>query len=322
MTIQCGIVMDPIESIHVNKDSTLAMMLEAQSRGWDLFYMQQHDIYFEKDQVYTSCYMISVKDDPNGWFELKDPQIKLLNQFDVILMRKDPPFNLEYIYTTYLLEIAKQQGTLIVNDPAALRDANEKAFTMWFPQCCPDTLISGDRQLLQNFFETHQDVVYKPLEGMGGNSVFRVQKREHNLNVIIEILTQNGSRTIMAQRYIPAIKKGDKRILLINGEPIPHAITRVPTKHDIRGNLAAGATAEPIELTERDHWICQQVGPILKKKGLLFVGIDVIGDYLTEINVTSPTCIREIDRFFSINISATLMDCIQEKLACKSSKSC
>ncbi|MGD8785773.1 MAG: glutathione synthase, partial [Thioalkalispiraceae bacterium] len=235
-----------------------------------------------------------------------------LAELDVILMRKDPPFNMDYIYSTYLLEAAEQQGTLIVNKPASLRDCNEKLYTLQFPDCIPPTTVSSSANQLKKFIEQQQDTILKPLDGMGGESIFRVKHDDANLNVIIETLTYKGRRMIMAQRFIPEIVQGDKRILLINGEPVPYALARIPGKGETRGNLAVGGRGEGIELSERDRWICQQVGPRLREIGLLFVGLDVIGDYLTEINVTSPTCIRELDTIFELNISATLMDCIEQ----------
>lgn len=314
MSIKLGVVMDPIENITIKKDSTFAMLLEAEQRSWTLFYMEQADLYFSGDTVYGRVRELSVADDPKHWFTLGEAKHIPLRELNIILMRKDPPFDMEYIYSTYLLELAERDGVLVANKPQALRDANEKMVTTWFPNCCPETLVTRDMDLLHDFFDTHKNVVYKPLDGMGGKDVFHVQKATHNLNVIIESLTDNGKHCIIAQRFIPEIKEGDKRILLFNGEAFPYAITRIPAEGETRGNLAVGAKAHGIELTERDHWICQQIGPTMRDMGLWFVGIDVIGDYLTEINVTSPTCIREIDATFNVNASAKLMDCLEQQL--------
>jgi glutathione synthase len=310
--IKLGVVMDPIGSINIKKDSSFAMLLEAQQRAYSLFYLEQPDMYFAGPQARATVRPLKVKDDPQSWFELGETKDIALAELDVILMRKDPPFNMDYIYSTYLLEAAEQQGTLIVNKPASLRDCNEKLYTLQFPDCIPHTTVSSSASQLKKFIEQQQDTILKPLDGMGGESIFRVKHDDANLNVIIETLTYKGRRMIMAQRFIPEIVQGDKRILLINGEPVPYALARIPGKGETRGNLAVGGRGEGVELSERDRWICQQVGPRLREIGLLFVGLDVIGDYLTEINVTSPTCIRELDTIFELNISATLMDCIEQ----------
>ncbi len=314
MTRRIGIVMDPIEAINTKKDSSLAMLLAAQARGWQIFYMQQSDVFLRDGQVLASMAALTVQDDPYDWFQLGDAQIAPLHSLDAILMRKDPPFDMEYIYSTYLLEQAQAKGVLIVNDPQSLRDANEKLFTAWFPQCCPPTLVTRQKSLMREFQAEHGDIIIKPLDGMGGASIFRVMQGDPNFSVIVETLTENGSKSVMVQQYLPAIKDGDKRILLINGEPVPYALARIPADGETRGNLAAGGRAEGRELTERDHWICSQVGPKLREKGLLFVGLDVIGDYLTEINVTSPTCIRELDRLFNLDIAGDLMTAIEKQL--------
>ncbi|MEX1200347.1 MAG: glutathione synthase [Methylophaga sp.] len=314
MTRRIGIVMDPIAAINTKKDSSLAMLLAAQARGWQIFYMQQSDVFLRDGQVLASMAALTVQDDPYDWFQLGDAQIAPLHSLDVILMRKDPPFDMEYIYSTYLLEQAQAKGVLIVNDPQSLRDANEKLFTAWFTQCCPPTLVTRQKSLMREFQVQHGDIIIKPLDGMGGASIFRVMQGDPNFSVIVETLTENGSKSVMVQQYLPAIKDGDKRILLINGEPVPYALARIPADGETRGNLAAGGRAEGRELTERDRWICNQVGPKLREKGLLFVGLDVIGDYLTEINVTSPTCIRELDRLFDLNIAGDLMTAIEKQL--------
>ncbi|RRJ82714.1 glutathione synthase [Aestuariirhabdus litorea] len=310
MSVQLGIVMDPIDQIHFKKDSSLAMLLAAQQRGWTLHYMEQKDLFQQAGEACGMMRPLSVAADPHNWFSLGDAQPRPLAELDVILMRKDPPFDNEFIYSTYLLEQAEQQGTLVVNRPQSLRDCNEKLFATLFPDCTPPTLVARRADLLKAFAATHEDVIYKPLDGMGGSSVFRVTKGDPNLSVILETLTQHGRSQIMAQRYIPEILDGDKRILLINGEPIPYCLARIPASGETRGNLAAGGRGVGRPLSERDWEIARRVGPTLREKGLLFVGIDVIGDYLTEINVTSPTCIRELDDQFGLDIGGQLMDTI------------
>ncbi len=314
MTIKLGVVMDPIEAINPKKDSSLAMMLAAQKRGWQLYYMQQQDLSVRDGKLHLRAQTVTVSDDTQNWFELGEPQLIPANELDVILMRKDPPFDMQYIHSTYLLELAEAEGVLVVNKPQTLRDANEKLFTAWFPQCCPPTLVSRDMSQLRGFYDEFGDIIIKPLEGMGGASIFRLKQGDPNVSVALETLTQNGQQYIMAQRFIPEITSGDKRILMVDGEPMPYALARIPAKGETRGNLAAGGRGEGVPLSERDRWICAQVGPTLKQKGLLFVGLDVIGDYLTEINVTSPTCIRELDTQFGLDIGGALMDCIADKL--------
>ncbi len=312
--IKLGVVMDPIGSINIKKDSTFAMLLEAQQRGYGLFYIEQPAMYLNGQQARAQVHELKVDDNPNNWFELTAPKDIALAELDVILMRKDPPFNMDYIYSTYVLEAAEQEGLMVVNKPSSLRDCNEKLFALQFPNCIPPTRVTSSAALLKTFIEEHEDTILKPLDGMGGESIFRVKKDDANLNVIIETLTNKGKRLIMAQDFIPEITEGDKRILLIDGEPIPYALARIPSKGETRGNLAVGGRAEGVELSERDRWICQQVGPRLKELGLLFVGLDVIGEYLTEINVTSPTCIRELDTIYNLNISATLLDSIEKSI--------
>jgi glutathione synthase len=309
-----GIVMDPIESIHIKKDSTFAMMLEAQRRGWQLFYMQQHDIYLEEGIVYAKMQHINVTDNPQHWFDIIDEISTPLHHLHCTLMRKDPPFDMEYIYSTYLLELAEKQGTLIVNRPESIRSANEKLFTALFPDYAPETLVSRDMQRIKDFHDKYQHIVVKPLDGMGGEMIFQIRQNDTNRNVILEAITNKGQTTIMAQRFLPEYIDGDKRILLIDGEPFPYALARLPAAGEGRANLAAGASYKGVELTARDKEICQQVAPTLKEMGLLFVGLDVIGDYLTEINVTSPTCIRELDTIYSANIAGLLLDAIDTKL--------
>lgn len=315
MAIKIGVLMDAIEHINVKKDSSFAMMLEAQRRGWELYYLKQNDVYLSNGVARATLNRIEVTDDATRWFNINDVVDVELSELDVVLMRKDPPFDMEYIYTTYLLEYAQQKGTLIVNRPQSLRDANEKIVVGQFPDCAPPTLVSSKASHIKTFIEQEKDTILKPPGGMGGHSVFRVGQNDPNLNVVIETLTDHGRRYVMAQKFVPQISQGDKRILLIDGQPVPYGLARIPAKGETRGNLAAGGTAQGVELTDRDRWICSRLAPALKKMGLIFVGIDVIGDYLTEVNVTSPTCIRELDAMYSLNISGILLDCIQSKLA-------
>ena len=314
MSIKLGVVMDPIESIHVYKDSTLAMLLAAQARGWELFYMEQDDLFLRDGRCHADMRQLTVSDDTQCWFERADWQCLPLATLDVVLMRKDPPVDLEYLYATFLLERAEAEGVLVVNRPAALRNAGEKLYTAWFSSCCPPTLVSPRMRRLNAFLDEFGDIVVKPLNGMGGASVFRLRCEDPNRNVILETITDNGRRSTMAQRYLPEIAQGDKRILMVDGEPFPYALARIPAPGESRGNLAAGGTGKGVELTERDRWICAQLGPSLRKMGLLFVGLDVIGDYLTEINVTSPTCIRELNALYQADIASQLMDTIEVRL--------
>lgn len=315
MALKLAVVMDPIASINIKKDTTFAMLLEAQARGWTVFYLEQTDIYLRDGNACARIRKLTVRDNPANWYTLAEAGDRTLNDVDVILMRKDPPFNMEYIYTTYMLERAAAEGVLVVNRPDSLRDANEKLFTAWFPQCCAPTLVSRERARLKVFLETQGDIVVKPLDGMGGESVFRVRRGDPNTNVILETLTQRDRRATIAQRFIPEYTEGDKRILLIDGEPIPYALARIPAAGEARANLAAGGVGKGVSLTKRDRWICGEVGPVLREKGLLFVGLDVIGEYLTEINVTSPTCVRELDALYGLNISAQLMDTVAARIA-------
>jgi glutathione synthase len=277
--------------------------------------MEQADLFLQDSQCLAAMSRLEVRSDPDDWYHCSQPAVQPLATLDVVLMRKDPPVDMEYMYSTFLLERAEAEGVLLVNHPAALRDASEKLYTAWFAECCPPTLVSREITRLRKFLDEHGDIVVKPLNGMGGASVFRVQRDDPNLNVILETITDNGNRSAMAQRYIPEITEGDKRILMIDGEPFPHALARIPAAGETRGNLAAGGTGKGVDLSDRDRWICRQVGPALREKGLLFAGLDVIGDYLTEINVTSPTCIRELDSLYDADIAGTLMDTISEQLA-------
>jgi glutathione synthase len=314
MQIRLGIVMDPINRINYKKDTSLAMLVAAQERGWELFYMEQGDLYLAGETAMGHMRKLSVAYDPHQWYSMGEIEQRPLADLHVILMRKDPPFDNNYIYSTYLLERAEQAGSLVVNKPQALRDCNEKIFATQFPQCCPPFLVSSRDNILRAFHKTHGDVIFKPLDGMGGSSIFRLKPDDANVSVIIETLTEHGRSPIMAQRYIPEIVKGDKRILLVDGEPVPYALARVPAIGETRGNLAAGGSGIAQPLSERDRWIAGQVKSTIKAKGLLFVGLDVIGDYLTEINVTSPTCVREINAAYNLDIAGDLMAVIAEKL--------
>ncbi|EAQ97684.1 glutathione synthase [Congregibacter litoralis] len=315
MSIKLGVVMDPISAISYKKDSTMAMLWAAADRGWSLYYMEPGDLSLDQGAPLGRMAELQVFKDPDHWFELGEASHRSLADLDVILMRKDPPFDNEYVYATYILEAAERLGTLIVNRCQSLRDCNEKVFATQFPDCCPPVLVSGDTAQLKAFHQTHGDVIFKPLDGMGGTSIFRVREDDPNLNVILETLTELNTQTIMAQRYLPEIKDGDKRILMIEGEPIPYGLARLPIKGETRGNLAAGGSGRAQPLSERDLWIAAQVGPSLVERGLIFVGLDVIGDYLTEINVTSPTCIREIDAAYDTDIAGKLMNAIEKRLA-------
>ncbi len=313
--IKLGIVMDPIESINIKKDSSFAMMMEAQRRGWEIHYMEMNDLSLEQGKAVARTRVVSLKEDPNGWFEFQSEQEIALSDLDAVLMRKDPPFDTEYIYATYILERAENEGALIVNKPQSLRDCNEKLFTAWFPELTPTTLVTRRADKLKAFHQEHGDVILKPLDGMGGSSIFRVMKGDPNVSVIIETLTAMGTTYCMAQTFVPDISNGDKRILVVDGEPMPYCLARIPAKGETRGNLAAGGRGEARPISETDRKIAETVAPVLKEKGLIFVGLDVIGDKLTEINVTSPTCIREIEAAFDISITGKLMDAIERRLA-------
>ena len=313
MTLKIGIVMDPIENISYKKDSSLAMLWAAQDKGWDIWYMEQQHLYIDNGVAMAQMAPLTVARDPQQWYQREAYQNLELASLDIILMRKDPPFDNEFMYSTHILEMAERQGTLVVNPPQKLRDCNEKLFATQFPQCCPEVLVSRDTAQLKAFHAKHRDVIFKPLDGMGGTSIFRVQSDGVNLGVILETVTKYNSEMIMAQKFIPEISDGDKRILMIDGEPVDYALARIPTNGETRGNLAVGGRAEGRELTERDRWICAQIGPTLREQGLLFVGLDVIGDYLTEINVTSPTCIRELNDQYGLDIGADLIAAIEKK---------
>ena len=317
MTVKLGVVMDPIADINVKKDTTLAMLLAAQRRGWELYYMEQSDLSLDQGLARATVRRLSVEDNPESWFEVGSPQDIALSDLDVVLMRKDPPFDMDFIYSTYILEAAQREGTLVVNDPRSLRDCNEKLFATQFPQCCPPLIVAASAARLKAFHAEHGDVIFKPLDGMGGASIFRVKAGDPNLSVIIETLTDHGRQQIMAQKFLPEIVDGDKRILMVDGVPAELGLARIPMSGETRGNLAAGGSGVAMPLTDRERWICSQVAPVLREKGLLFVGLDVIGDYLTEINVTSPTCVRELDRAHQLDIAGDLMEAIASKLAAR-----
>ncbi|MEQ1975307.1 glutathione synthase [Xenorhabdus sp. SGI240] len=313
--IKLGIVMDPISSINIKKDTSFAMLLEAQKRGWEIHYMEMHDLYLHQGEARARTRLLTVEENPQQWYQFGSEQEIALDTLHVILMRKDPPFDTEYIYATYILERAETKGRLIVNKPQSLRDCNEKLFTAWFPEWTPDTLVTRSAKKLREFHQKHGDVIFKPLDGMGGASIFRLKQDDTNVGVIIETLTEHGNCYCMAQNFLPAIKDGDKRVLVVDGEPVPYCLARIPAQGETRGNLAAGGRGEARPLSESDWAIARAVAPVLKEKGLIFVGLDIIGDRLTEINVTSPTCVREIEAAFpDIAITGMLMDAIEKRL--------
>lgn len=315
MPFDIVVVMDPIGSVKTAKDSTFAMLLEAQRRGHRLFYVIPGGLSLRDGAPMALAAPLSVQDDPAQWFDLQPASHLRLGRGQVVLMRKDPPVDAEYIHDTQVLGIAQQAGALVVNDPQGLRDYNEKLAALLFPQCCPPTVVTRDNTMLKAFVAEHGEAVLKPLDGMGGRSIFRARSGEPNLNVILETLTDGGRQLAMAQRYLPEISTGDKRILLVDGEPVDYCLARIPQGDEFRGNLAVGGRGEARELSGRDRWIAAQVGPEMKRRGMLFVGLDVIGDYLTEVNVTSPTCIREIDAAYGINIAGMLFDVIERRMA-------
>ncbi|MEM6998769.1 MAG: glutathione synthase [Pseudomonadota bacterium] len=312
MYMKLGILMDPISGINTKKDSSFAMLLAAQKRDWDLTYMEMQDIYINDNIPMAKLRNLNVEENTEHWFTLTEYRTEELAELDIILMRKDPPFDLEYIYSTYILEHAERLGTLVVNSPASLRNANEKFFITQFANCIAPTQVSRSMDVLFDFIRKQGNTIIKPLDGMAGQSIYRVNESDHNCKVILESMTKEGSTYVMAQKFVPEISAGDKRILMIDGEPIPYALARIPAEGEVRGNLARGGSGQGIELTERDKWICKQVGPKLRDMGLFFVGLDVIGEYLTEINVTSPTCIRELDSLYNIDIAGQLMDALEK----------
>ena len=302
-SLAIGVVMDPIQTIKPVKDTTFAMLLAMARRGHTAHYIQLSDLWLADGVPHARSRAVTVQDRATDFHELGDPVDGPMQRFDVVLMRKDPPFDMEYVYATYMLEMAERSGVHVVNRPASLRDVNEKAFTAHFPQCCPETLITRDRARIRAFLAEQERIVVKPLDGMGGASVFRLDLGDPNISVILETITEFDRRTVIAQRFLPEYRQGDKRIILIHGEPIEHALARIPAEGESRANLAAGGRGEAVPLSERDRWICAQVGPELRERGLDFVGLDVIGDYLTEINVTSPTGIRELDAACGLDIA-------------------
>ena len=310
-----AVLMDDISSIKPIKDSSFAMMLEAQKRGWEIFTFDTPDMFYEDGIVFANARKTLVRDSEQDWYECEDIKALPLNSIDIVFMRKDPPFDMDYIYATYLLEQAENSGTLVVNKPSSLRDANEKLFALNFPECIPETLVSSNIKKLSEFISKIKTAVVKPLDGMGGTDIFKLTKGDKNIEEVLLKITNQGSRFIMAQEFLPEIKNGDKRILLINGKPVDYALARIPAAGSFKGNLAAGAKGVGQPLSARDRHLCSQIAPMLIEKELMFVGLDVIGDYITEINVTSPTCIRELDSQFDLNISSMLLDEIEDKLA-------
>ncbi|MCG7561768.1 MULTISPECIES: glutathione synthase [Pseudoalteromonas] len=314
MAAKLGIISDPISGFNIKKDTGFAMMLAAQARGYELYYMEMQDLYLYQGEARATAAKATVFDDEQHWYELADKDDIALSDLDVILMRKDPPFDTEYIYATYMLERAEQAGTLVINKPQSLRDANEKLFTAWFSEHTPDTLVTRSASQIREFLTKHGDIILKPLDGMGGASIFRVRQDDPNIGVICETLTEHGSRFAMAQNYVPAIKDGDKRVLVVDGEVMPYCLARIPQGGETRGNLAAGGRGEARPISDSDRKIAEAVAPVLKEKGLIFVGLDIIGDKLTEINVTAPTCVKEIEAAYDISIMDKFFDAIAAKL--------
>ena len=306
--------MDPITSINIKKDTSFAMLQTAQARGYEIFYMEMGDLYLQNGKPMARMQNLHVRYDADSWFEFRGECHQSLAELDLILMRKDPPFDGEFLYATQMFELAEQAGTLVVNKAQSLRDFNEKLFTSWFPDLIPDTLVTRNAKLIKEFHQTHQDIICKPLDGMGGTSIFRVKEDGNNLGVIIETLTELGTRYAMFQRFLPEIKDGDKRILIVDGQVVPYCLARLPTKGENRGNLAAGGTGRPQPLSESDRKIAETIAPLLVEKGLIFVGLDVIGERITEINVTSPTCVREIEAAYDISITDMLFDALEKRL--------
>jgi len=313
--IRLGVLMDDISSIKPHKDSTFAMMLEAQARHWEIYTFDSSDMYYSDGKVIADSRKTLVNDSKSDWHSREDTQPLSLSSLDAVFMRKDPPFDMDYIYATYLLEQLESDGVLVVNKPSSLRDANEKLFALNFPECIPKTLVSSNIEKLNTFINEIKTVVVKPLDGMGGTDIYKLSQGDHNIEDVLQKITNSQSRYIMAQEFLPEIKKGDKRILLINGKPVDYALARLPAEGSFKGNLAAGAKGVGQPLSERDRYLCSQIAPMLIEKELMFVGLDVIGDYITEINVTSPTCIRELDKQFGLNISATLLDEVENRLS-------
>jgi glutathione synthase len=317
MALDVAVVMDPIGRIKIGKDTSFAMMLEGQRRGHRLHYVLPGGLSLDGSRPMARVAPVTVRDDPADWYRLGEVSRRPLAEFDVVLMRSDPPVDAEYLHDSHILDIAREGGVLVVNDPRGLRDLNEKLGALLFPECCPPTRVSRDAAELKAFVHEHGQAVLKPLDGMGGRSIFRAAAGEPNLNVILETLTDGGRHLALAQKYLPEIADGDKRILLVDGEPVPYCLARIPQGDEFRGNLAAGGRGEGRPLTERDRWIAARVGPEMKRRGMLFVGLDVIGDWLTEVNVTSPTCARELDAQFGLNITGRLFDAIEARRAAR-----
>ena len=318
-SIKIAFLLDSIALLNVKKDTSIAMMLAAQQKNWKLYYFQQEDFFLNNGELWVNVAPVHIFEDAiaslqEPWYELETSQAILAKDLSVIMMRKDPPFDMAFVYSTYFLEMAERAGVLVVNRPKSLRDCNEKLFATYFPECCPPVLVSYQAKEIRDFHRQHGDIILKPLDGMGGASIFRVKEDDPNVSVIIETLTEFSKTPIMAQKYLSDIKQGDKRILMVDGEPASHCLARIPSKGETRGNLAAGGTGEVRELSARDRWIAEKIGPELKQRGILFAGLDIIGDYLTEINVTSPTCVREIDREAGTHIAEDLMNVIAERL--------
>ena len=315
-SVRLVVVMDPLATIKPAKDSTLAILQAAQARGWEIFYAEQKDIFLRDGIAFGRLSPLQILEDPRNWFARGAASIARLGDYDVILMRKDPPFDMEYIYSTYILERAAEQGARVFNGPQGLRDMNEKVYTAWFPECCAPTLVTRDMHDMADFLNEHGRAVCKPLDGMGGRSIFVLEQGDKNRNVVFETLTDYGRRYAIVQRYLPEIvTAGDCRVLLVDGEPVPFALQRIPSADDNRGNLAAGARAESRPLNDRDRWLCGVIGPKLKAAGMIFVGLDVIGDYVTEINVTSPTGIRELNKKHDVDIGGMLINAISRSMS-------
>lgn len=311
--MRVGVVMDPIASLDTHKDSTVAMLYACARRAWQCFYLPPEGLVLRHGEPEALGRALTVRPEQTPWYELGPQELLPLAALDVLMMRKDPPVDPDYLYTTYILEAAEERGVLVVNHPASLRNFNEKLFATRFPELVPPTLVTSLAGELRGFLAHHRDIILKPLGGMGGRSVFRLRESDPNIGVAIETLTANGTRHAMAQRFVPEIAQGDKRILMVDGVPVPYALARVPAPGESRGNLAAGGHGEGRPLDDKDLAICRQVGPVLKTHGILFAGLDVIGDRLTEINITSPTCIKELDRIYNLDIAGQLMDVIETK---------
>ena len=314
MGYKLGVLLDPPDNINHLKDTSLAIMIAAQKRGWEVSFFSLRNLQIDNGDLLISSFRVELHENDANWHTIVETKKSSSNYFDAILIRKDPPFDMNYVYSTYLLEIAEKQGTPVLNRPSSIRDCNEKLFALEFANCCPPHIVSSNTESLRAFYEDNNDVIFKPLDGMGGQSIFRATPEEHNLSVILETLTQNGQVQTMGQKFIPEISKGDTRIIMLNGEPIPFGLARIPATGETRGNLAAGGTGEGRELSERDLFICSEIGETLRNKGLYFVGIDVIGDYLTEINVTCPTCVVELNKIFDLDIGNDYITFIEDTI--------